>query len=197
MNIRVVFFLALVLVGISCAAQDEPVHVVLRAWQGSSGPFGGQKGKSCFMLYADGRIVECSSSSSALGVRDERGHVTHSEKSESREYRFPERDSWQIENFLDFLQSKPLRLLDSYFPPPHKPIDYIETSTVEVLLPKGKIKQISTREYYVASLVEKARYPSALIILMDKIEELEHIVSERGKPLGVPLECEFDETRKR
>ena len=144
------------------------------------------------MLYSDGRLIQASSSTAAMGVQDENGKVTHPERTDYREYRFPERDSWQVSSFVDFLQSKPLFKLKSYFPPPHPPIDFVETSTVEVPLPNGKIKQIQTREYYVASLVEKAKYPSALIILMDKLEQLEDTVSEKGTPTESSSDCRQD-----
>lgn len=181
--------IVLVLGLFSCAAQEQPARLVLQAYHGSSGPFGGEKGTSCLMLYSDGRVVQASSSTAALGVQDEHGTVTHPEKSDSREYRFPERDSWQVSGFIDFLQSKALRKLNSYFPPPHPPIDFSETSTVEVFLPNGKIKQIQTREYYVASLVEKTRYPSALIILMDNLEQLEDTVAAKGTLTGTSPDC--------
>jgi hypothetical protein len=187
------FFPAVVLVlGLLCSAQEQPAKLVLRAYHGSSGPFGGEKGSSCLMLYSDGRVVQASSSTAALGVQDKNGNVTHAERTDYREYRFPERDSWQVSSFVDFLQSKALLKLKSYFPPPHPPIDFVETSTVEVVLPNGKIKQIQTREYYVASLIEKARYPSALIILMDKVEQLEDTVAEKGTPTEPSSDCRQD-----
>jgi hypothetical protein len=180
------------LLGLLGSAQDKPPKVLLRAYHGSSGPFGGEKGASCLMLYSDGRLVEVSSSTAALGVPDEHGKVTHQESTTSREYRFPERDSWQVSGYVDFLRSGALRKLNSYFPPPHRPIDYVETSTVEVFFPGGKKKQIQAREYYVASLEEKARYPSALIILMDMLEQLENTVAQKGMPTQEPEDCRIE-----
>jgi hypothetical protein len=180
------------LLGLLGSAQDKPSRVLLRAYHGSSGPFGGEKGASCFMLYSDGRLVEVSSSTAALGVPDDHGKVTHPESTTSREYRFPERDSWQVSGYVDFLRSRALRKLNSYFPPPHRPIDYVETSTVEVFFPTGKRKQIQAREYYVASLEEKAKYPSALIILMDKLEQLEDTVAQKGIPTQEPEDCSIE-----
>ena len=176
----------------TCAAEDHPARLLLWAHHGSSGPFGGEKATSCLLLYSDGRIVQISSSTAAMGVQDESGKITHAERRDNREYRFPERDSWQVSNFLDFLESKALRKLSDSFPPPHPPIDYIETSTVAVFLPGNKVKQIQTREYYVASLIEKARYPSALIILMDNIEQLENTVAEKGTPMKGPAGCSLE-----
>jgi len=177
------------LLALLCSAQNKRPEVLLRAYHGSSGPFDGEKGASCFMLYSDGRLVQVSSSTAALGVPDEHGKVTHPESTTSREYRFPERDSWQVSGYVDFLKSRAMRKLNSYFPPPHLPIDYVETSTVEVFFPTGKRKQVQAREYYVASLEEKAKYPSALIILMDKLEQLEDTVAQKGVPTLEPEDC--------
>ncbi len=174
-----------------CSAQ-EPARLVLKVDDVSSGPFGGQKGASGLKVYSDGRVIYSSWSTSAMGVQDERGKITHPEKRESREYRFPERDSWQVSAFADFLQSKAVRRLKSYFPAPHRPIDFFETSTVELFLPNGQTKQLRTQEYYVASLVEKAKYPSALIILMDRIKELENTVVDKGTPSEIPLDCRLE-----
>jgi len=185
------------ILGLLCSAQDKPPNVLLRAYHGSSGPFDGEKGASCFMLYSDGRLVQVSSSTAAMGVADERGKVTHPESTASREYRFPERDSWQVSGYVDFLQSGALRKLNSYFPPPHRPIDYVETSTVEVFFPNGKRKQIQAREYYVASLEEKAKYPSALIILMDRLEQLEDTVAQKGIPTQEPEDCRIERSSAR
>lgn len=187
MNIRIVPFVFLFVV--LSSAQDKPATVLLRAYHGSSGPFGGEKGQSCFLLYSNGRLVQVSSSTAAMGIRDKHGDVVHPETKASREYRFPASDSWQVNGYLDFLQSKALRKLTSYFPPPHPPVDFVETSTVEVFLPHGKTKRIQAREYYVASLEEKAKYPSALIILMDTLEKMENAVAEKGTATQAPVDC--------
>jgi len=181
-----------ILLGLLLSAHDKPAQVVLRAYHGSSGPFGGEKGESCFMLYSDGRLVQVSSSTAAMGVRDEHGNIIHPESRASREYRFPESDSWQVNAYIDFLRSKALRRLQSYFPPPHRPVDYFETSTAEVFLPKGKVKRIQAREYFVASLEEKAKYPAALIILMDTLDKLEETVAEKGTPTDSTSGCKVE-----
>ena len=79
MRIRTIVPTVLVL-GLLCAAQEQPGKLVLRAYHGSTGPFGGEKGASCLMLYSDGRIVQTFSSTAAMGVQDEHGKVTHPEK---------------------------------------------------------------------------------------------------------------------
>lgn len=171
------------------SAQEKIAKVALRAYNGSSGPFGGERGQSCFMLYSNGRLVEVSSATAAFGVRNENGDVSHPETTSSREYTFPERDFWEVRGYIDFLQSSAVRKLKPYFPPPHRPIDYVETTNVDVFLPNGRIKRIQAREYYVASLEEKVKYPSALIILLDTLEKLENTVRQKGTPTSVPEDC--------
>jgi hypothetical protein len=183
---------AVFLFGLLSSAQDKPATVTLRAYHGSSGPFGGEKGQSCFLLYSDGRLVQVSSSTAVMGVSDEHGKITHPESKSSSEYRFPERDSWQVSSYIDFLQSKALRKLQSYFPPPHPPIDFVETSTVEIFFSGGKSKKIQAREYYVASLEEKVKYPSSLIILMDTLEKLEDAVAQKGTATREPEDCRIE-----
>src|ERR1700689_2019955 len=110
-----IVFAVIVFVGVLCSAQNTPGRVVLRAYHGSSGPFGGEKGQSCFLLYSDGRLVQVASSTSAMGITDEHGNVTHPETKTSREYKFLDRDSWQVSGYIDFIQSRAMRKLKSYF----------------------------------------------------------------------------------
>ena len=131
-----------------------------------------------------------------MGITDEHGNVTHPETKTSREYKFLDRDSWQVSGYIDFIQSRAMRKLKSYFPPPHRPIDYTETSTVDVFFSHGKTKRIQAREYYVASLEEKAKYPSALIILMDTLEKFEDTVADKGTSTSATVDCEFDRPAK-
>jgi hypothetical protein len=185
--------LVLLVSGTPCSAQQNPATLVLKVEQKSSGPFAGGKELSCLMLYSDGRVVSAFSSTAGMEIRNEHGNVTRPKSGDGREYRFPERDSWQVSEFVDFVQSKAVRRLKSYFPPPHKPIDFVETSTVQAFLSDGKSKQIVTREYYVASLVEKTKYPSALVLLMDRIEQFEKKVADKGTPTEVPSDCKFEQ----
>ena len=115
-----------------------------------------------------------------MGVQDERGKVSHPERRDSREYSFRKETYRSLGDFADFLQSKAVRRLKTYFPPPHSAIDFLETSTVQIFFPNGKSQQLQAKEYYVASLVEKSKYPSALILLMDKIEQFEDTVAREG-----------------
>jgi hypothetical protein len=54
------------------------------------------------------------------------------------------------------------------------------------------LKQISIREFYVASLEEKTRYPAAVIILMGKIDEIEQEALDKGKPTEPPADCQLN-----
>jgi hypothetical protein len=177
-----------VLAGLPVSAQKSS-RVILTVYEDSSGPLGGQKGTSCLTLYADGRVLLSSWSTAAVALQDESGKVSRPEKKETREYRFPDDASWQISDFSEFLESKQVRRLKPYFAPPHNPIDFFELSKMKVFSENGAQKEIQTRGYYVASLTEKARYPSALILLMNKIEEFENTVAEKGTVTETLADC--------
>jgi hypothetical protein len=179
--------------GVPCLAQGKPVTLVLKVEQTSSDPCAGEKEVSCLMLYSDGRVVSASSSTAVVDIQNDHGKVTPPESGNSREYRFTERDSWQLSEFVDLLQSKAIRRLKSYYPPPYRPIDFVEISTVRTFLPDCKSKDIVTREYYVASLVEKTKYPSTLVLLMGRIEQLENKVADKGSPAEVPPDCKLEQ----
>jgi len=174
-----------------CFAQESSARLLLKIDQTSSGPFAGQRGSLCVQVYSNGRVVYSDWSRSGIGIVDKTGKETRSEKTVSLEYRVPEKDSWEISELEDFLVSKPVLHLSSYFAPPHRPIDFFETSLVQIVLPTGMTKRINLREFYVASLVEKAKYPSALVILMDRIARIEDEVSEKGKPIEPPADCQL------
>jgi len=114
------------------------------------------------------------------------GKDSRTEHSTSVMFQLEDTDTWELSSFLE---SKFLKHLPGEFAPPHRPIDYFETVTVKIINPNGKEKQISTREFYVASLEEKTRYPSALIVLMSKIDEIENEANSKGKPSETPSDC--------
>jgi hypothetical protein len=87
-----------------------------------------------------------------------------------------------------FLQSKGISRLSSNFGAPHAPIDYFETTEIQ-LYGSTKPKTISAREFHVATLEEKAQYPSAFIVLMRKVNEIEEETQQKGKPADVPDGC--------
>jgi hypothetical protein len=58
---------------------------------------------------------------------------------------------------------------------------------------KGQAKRVQAREYYVAALEEKAKYPSALIVFMNSIEQLETVITEKGTPETEDPGCQIPE----
>jgi len=171
-----------------CVAQEKPTNsVILKMDQTVDGPFGGQKSRTCMRVYADGKVLYASWwNSAATFVDPKTGEKSRPEHTASTEYRLEE---YEIYELTEFLNSKPIRRLAAYFGPPHRPIDYFETTQLQVLTARGKPKQITTREYYVADLVEKSRYPSALVVLMERINQIEEKAGEKGQSAPVPPDC--------
>jgi hypothetical protein len=140
-------------------------------------------------FYSDGKIRVASWSRSGAELVDkDTGAKSRPEKTISVEYRLENGDEWAVPSFLE---SKPLRRLANKFGPPHSSIDFVETVVVRIIDPHGREKQIATREFYVASLEERTRYPSALIVLMDKIDEIEKAAYSNGKPAEAPSDCKL------
>lgn len=175
----------------TCQAQKDTTSLILTLNETSSGPSDGQKGSSCLNLYSDGKIFYSHRVTAAVGVEGSEGKITHPESRHGRVFKLPDSDTWQVSDFVRFLNSKPIRNLKPYFPPPHKAIDFFETSSVRVFFSSGRTKQIQVKEYYVSSLVERTKYPSALILLMDRIEQFENIVAEKGSPVDQAPDCEM------
>jgi hypothetical protein len=171
-------------------AQEKPATLLLKVDQTSSGPYGGEKASLCLRVYSNGKIVDSEWSRAGVEMADQDGKKSRSEKTVSSEYQVDERDVlWQIGELEDFLKSKPVLHLAASFAPPHRPVDFVEISTIQINLPHAKTKTINVREYYAASLVEKTKYPSALVILMDKLARIEDEVTEKGKPAERPSDC--------
>ena len=100
---------------------------------------------------------------------------------------------YKLENFSAselprFVHSSSVTTLADSFDTPHRAVDYLESVNVTIPLADGSKKSINTRQYYVSSLTEKSKYPSALIVLMEKLQELEKQVVEKGKKVEVPAE---------
>jgi hypothetical protein len=152
-----------------------------------TGPFGGQKASSCLRVYSDGKVFYASRSNAAMAIVDEAGHENRPEHKVSVEHQPDEGDEFELSTFLE---SKAIKRLPERFAPPHPPIDYIENTAIQITLPSGIPKQISTREFYVADLEEKTRYPAALIILMERIDAIEKEASDKGKPTEILPDCQ-------
>jgi len=145
--------------------------VVLKVDAIASGPFGGQKSTSCLRVYIDGKVRYSRWWNSAATIVDSVTNVaSRPEQTVALADQLVDTDVWALN---DFLESKAVRRLAEKFGPPHPPVDYFETVTVEIPGGKGNAKKLLTREYYVASLEEKTRYPSALIVLMERIDRIE------------------------
>jgi hypothetical protein len=171
----------------ACYAQEKtPAKLILKVDETVAGPFAGQKSSSCLRIFSDGRVLYARWSNSAGTAKDDKGKESRPEHIISVEHRLDDTDVWELS---DYVESKAVKKLPDSFPPPHRPIDYFENVTVQIIGPNGEKKQISTREFYVASLEEKSHYPSALIVLMSKIDEIENETNKEGKPAEIPSDC--------
>jgi hypothetical protein len=180
---------AIFFAGCVCLAQQKtPSKPILRVDEKVSGPFGGQKSTSCLRIYSDGKVLYANWRNSAMSIVDKDGNKSRPEQTISLEHKVEEGD---LDELSTFFESKSFKRLPEQFSPPHTPIDYIESISVQTMTPKGKSKQIAIREFYVASLEEKARYPAALILLMGRIDEIEQATLDKGKPVGPPADCQL------
>jgi hypothetical protein len=181
------FFILLMSALASFAQGNNPNKLVLKVDETTSGPFGGQKSSTCLRVYSDGKVDYASWWNSAASVVDkETGQKSRPEHTVSVEQHLEKDDAGDLSSFLE---SRVIKRLPEQFGPPHKPIDYVEQISIQITEPHGGVKQISTREFYVASLEEETHYPSALIVLMHKIDEIEHEASTDGAPTEVPASC--------
>jgi hypothetical protein len=178
------------LFGQVCVAQEKaPARLMLKADETTAGPMGGQRSVSCLSVYSDGKVFYASKWSSGVAVVDkDTGKKTRPERTISVEYQLEYGDELALSSFLE---SKALRKIPDKFAPPHRPVDYFENVVLRIISANGGEKQTSIREFYVASLEEKSRYPSALVLLMDKVDEIEKAVNEKGKPVETPKDCQL------
>jgi hypothetical protein len=169
-------------------AQETPHNrLILKVDENASGPYGGQKSSSCLRVYSDGRVTYARWWNSAATIVDSVAKKeSRPEHTVSVEHRLRNEDVRELSRFLE---SKAVKRLPAKSGPPHQAIDYFESVSVEVFDSKGNSKKIFTREYYVADLVEKSRYPSALILLMDRIGQIEAEANDKGKSTEIPPDC--------
>jgi hypothetical protein len=192
MNASTQRFLLFALVSlISLHAQaGRPAKPALKVDEISRGPFGGQKSASCLRVYADRTVIYAEWSTSAVTLVDRAGTESRPEHTSAFSYQLSDGDFLELSGLLE---SKAVTKLSENFGPPHKPVDYFERVSVEIPHEKGPSKKLSTREYYVADLEEKTRYPSALILLMDRIDQMEKAATSTGVPTEVPNDCSLKE----
>jgi len=182
------FLLLVHLVAAPCLSQDNPpAKPIFKSDEAVTGPIGGEKSFTCLRVYSDGRATYAKSWSDSFPTVDKQtGKETREEHLVSKEFIFDELD---LLDFFDYLKSKPVQKLPEIFGPPHQPIDYIEMIALEFTGRKDKLQKISTREFFVTDLEERARYPAALIVLMLKLDEIERKVSSEGKSVAPPSDC--------
>lgn len=163
--------------------------LVLKVDETVTGPFGGQKSTSCLRVYMDGKVIYSRWWNSAATIVDSVTNVaSRPEHTVAFADQLADTDIWDLSRFLE---SKAVKRLSEKFGPPHPPVDYFERVSLEISGDKGNAKKILTREYYVASLEEKTRYPSALILLMERIDRIEEAAATNGKPAEIPADCSF------
>jgi hypothetical protein len=169
-------------------AQDKPQsRLILRVDETASGPNEGQESSGCLRVYSDGKVIFARWWNSAVTIVDSATkRASRPEYTVSVEHHLVDADLRELSTFLE---SKAVRKLPEEFGPPHPAIDFFESVSVEIFGSKGNIKKISTREYNVANLEEKSRYPAALILLLERIKQIEEAASNKGKPTEVPVDC--------
>jgi len=183
--------LAILLLATASPAQNHtPNRLILKVDETVMGPFGGQRSSSCLRVYSDGRATYTKWWNSNAVIVDSAGAESRPEQTVSVTHRLADTDVWELSAFLE---SNGVKRLPQKFDPPHKPIDYFERVTVDVIDSRNRSKKIVAREYYVASLEEKVRYPSALILLMDRIDQIEQEAVDKGAPSEVPADCSLKE----
>jgi hypothetical protein len=178
------------LFGSACSAQGRDSGKLILIVDGTvDGPLGGQKSSSCLRIFSDGTVNYASWGNSAPSLVDkETGLETRPEHTVSVQHHLDKGGIWELSSFLE---SSVIRGLPEKFGPPHRPIDYFEQISIQIMEPQGSPKLISTREFYVASLEEETHYPSALIVLMHKIDEIEREANSKGTPAAVPPSCKL------
>jgi hypothetical protein len=171
-------------------AQEKAANLLLRADQNSSGPYAGEKASLCLLVYSNGKIIDSEWSRAGAETVDLEGKKTRSEKTVTFEYQVDERDIlWKIGELEDFLKSKSVLHLAASFAPPHRSVDSFEVSTIQINLPHATTKIIEVQGYYSASLIEKTKYPTALVLLMDNLARLEDEATTKGRPSEPPADC--------
>ena len=164
-----------------------PSRLLLNVDEDTSGPLGGQHSKFCLRVYNDGLIYYGTHYTDTLEVKDEKGNITQRDRIEYRKLKL---NDWEVSELADLAETPAFQKLADSYPPP---IDYF--STARIVVDSGKVrKEIRTREFYVASVPEKAKYPSSLIALMDWINETETNVEQKGERIDIlpkDLRCDL------
>jgi sulfur carrier protein ThiS len=183
------FFAAFFLLWISvCSAQETAqVKPILKLDGWSQGPFEGQESISCLTIYSDGKITYFHRRNSRkIRVEAKTGKKSLVEQTVSVESQLTRADLLELTGFLE---SNVVKALGESFVVPHSPIDYSESATVHIIGPSGNEKAVSINGYSVAGLEQKSQLPGTLVVLMDKIEEIEKAAALKGKDTKTPPGC--------
>lgn len=162
--------------------------LIIAVDEDSYGPIGASRSLSCLRVYSNGKVTYARWWRSGITLVDsETGKKEPQEHGASFEYQL---EKYAADELSDFMQSKPVLKLSDSFAPPHAAIDYFETTHMKF---QSKIvsKEITAREFFVASLVERARYPSALLVLLQRVDEIRKDAENRGKADNVPKMCKI------
>src|SRR5208282_4155023 len=171
-----------------CSAQETPqVKPILKLDGWSRGPFSGQESNSCLTIYSDGKLKYFHRwNPGSIKVDPKTRKKSLLRQTVSVESRIAQDDLLELRRFLE---SESVKALAESFVVPHSPIDYSESATIHIEGPNGDGKSVSIDAYSVADLEQKSRLPGALIVLMNKIEEIEKTAALRGKATKIPRAC--------
>ena len=171
-----------------CSAQETTrVKPILKLDAWSQGPFEGQKSNSCLTIYSDGKLNYFHRwNSGRIKVNPNSGKKSLLEQTVSVESHLTHLNLSELRHFLE---SDAVKMLAESFVVPHSPIDYSQSATIHIIGPGGNSKAVSIDAYSVADLEQKSQLPGALIVLMDKIEEIEKAAAVKGKATKIPPAC--------
>ena len=172
----------------SLSAGDMPAKPILQVSRHSLNSFGLQR-ESCLRVYSDGRTFYSESRTEGMTLAESSG-ASPQNHTERLAYVRPERDGHKLRDLEAFIETKAVRSLPAEFESPHRQIDYIESTVVEIALSNGKSKRITTREFDAASPKERSKYPPELVALMTEVQRIEKLAGEKGEPSSVPSDCE-------
>jgi hypothetical protein len=183
------FFFPLFLFSLgACAAPGcAQVKSILKVDAWSQGPLAGQKSISCLTVYSDGKVNffhRWNSGKVRIDAKTRKKALL--ERVVCVESHLNRADLFEVSGFL---KSDVIRVLEKSFVIPHPIVDYAEGATVCLGGPVGNEKCIEIREYDEAGLEQKGQLPGALIVLMDKIEEIEKAAVLKGKATKIPSNC--------
>jgi hypothetical protein len=171
-----------------CSAQETTqVKQILKMHAWSQGPFERQKSNSCLTIYSDGKLNYFHRwNPGRIKANPNSGKKSLLEQTVSVESHLTQSDLLELRRFLE---SDAVQVLAESFVVPHSPIDYSESATIHIIGPNGNSKPVSIDAYSVADLEQKSQLPGALIVLMDKIEEIEKAAIIKGKATKIPPAC--------